>query len=145
MQFLTLETLKRKIGKLWLRREYAIESDLICRYTKVVDDDNPRWQGVGAEVPPVMLPALSFGSVASTLRVLGTLILHGASDLEIYLPVRDGDDVTVTTAVASLRVRKLRSGISAFITFTQNYSNQRGEKIASCTQLTVLRLDGSDG
>jgi len=145
MKTLTLDDLKQKVDQPWLRREYVIGSSVVRRYTEAVGDSNPRWQGENAEVPPAMLATLGFDGAVSALLELSDVVLHGSSNLEVYLPVRVGDIISVTTTISSVRERQLSIGKSVFITLRQDCSNQRDEKVASCRQLAVVRLGEDSG
>ena len=144
-QLLTLNNIRQQIGRLWLTSEYTVNSDLMQKYAMAVGDNNSRWQGCNAVVPPAMLATLGFRGALSALLGLSATVLHGSSDFSLYLPVRIGDSVIVATKIASLRERKHPAGSQAFITLQQDYTNDRGEKVACCKQLVVVRLGAANG
>ena len=136
---LTLEDLKQKVGQPWLKLEYLIESGMVSRFVAAIGDCNPRWQGKKAEAPPTLLATLGFECAISALLGLSAVVLHGSTDLELFSPVRVGDTITVTASIAALRERQSM----AFITLQKDYTNQRGEKVAACKQLAIVRQGGA--
>ena len=140
---LTLEDLKQKVGQPWLKLEYLIESGMVSRFVAAIGDCNPRWQGKKAEAPPTLLATLGFECAISALLELSAVVLHGSTDLELFAPVRVGDTITVTASIAALRERQVPAGNMAFITLQKDYTNQRGEKVAACKQLAIVRQGGT--
>jgi hypothetical protein len=141
-EILTIGDLKQKIGQPWLRMEYPIEGGMVRKYAEAVGDCNPRWQGAGAEMPPPMIATLGFECAISALLGLSSAVLHGSTDLEVFAPVNVGDTITVTAIIAAIRERQMSGTNMAFITLQKEYVNQRGEKVASCKQLAMVRRGG---
>jgi acyl dehydratase len=106
-----------------------------------VGDGNPRWQGKQAEAPPTMLATLGFERAVSSLLGPGTVVLHGSTDLEVHAPVRVGDTISVTAIIAAVRERQMSTVNTAFVTLQKTYVNQRGEKVAGCKQLAIIRQE----
>jgi hypothetical protein len=136
---ITLQDLKQKVGQPWIKLDYIIESGMVRKFAEAVGDCNPRWQGKKAEMPPTMLATLGFECAISALMGLDSAVLHGSTDLEVAAPVKVGDTITVTASIAALRERQMPSGNMTFITIQKDYTNQRGEKLASCKQLAIVR------
>ncbi len=136
---LTIEDLKAKVGKPWLRLEYPIESVMVRKYLEAIGDCNPHWLGKSAEMPPSMIATLGFECAISALLGLSSAVLHGSTELEVFLPVIVGDTITVEASIAALREREMAGNKMAFITLQKEYTNQRGEKVASCKQLAIVR------
>jgi hypothetical protein len=141
-EILTIGDLKQKIGQPWLRMEYPIEGGMVRKYAEAVGDCNPRWQSAGAEMPPPMIATLGFECAISALLGLSSAVLHGSTDLEVFAPVNVGDTITVTAIIAAIRERQMSGTNMAFITLQKEYVNQRGEKVASCKQLAMVRHGG---
>jgi len=138
----TLEELKKKVGEPWLRWEGAIEGERVQQYVKATGDSNPRWQGPNAEVPPAFLATLGGGDALAVIMGLKAVILLGTSDLECFRPVRIDDTVTATTSMVSLRERESQAGSTAFITLRTDIANRRCDRVASNTQLILVRSGG---
>ena len=136
---LTLEDLKEKVGQPWLKLEYPIESVMVRKYTEAVGDCNPRWKGKDARMPPSMIATLGFECAISALLGLSAAVLHGSTELEVFLPVNVGDTITVEASIAGLREREMSGVKMAFLTLQKEYTNQRGQKVASCKQLAIVR------
>jgi len=139
---LTIDDLKQKIGKPWLKLEYPVESGMVRKYADAVGDCNTRWQGAVAEMPPPMIATLGFECAISALLGLSSAVLHGSTDLEVFAPVKVGDTITVTAVIAAIRERQMSGTNMAFITLQKEYTNQRCEKVASCKQLAMVRQGG---
>jgi hypothetical protein len=142
-ELFTLEDLKEKIGKAWLKLDYSIDGSMVRKYTEAVGDCNPRWQGRNAEVPPSLLATLGFECAISALLGLSAAVLHGSTELEALAPVRIGDIITVEASIAAIREREMSGVKMVFITLLKEYSNQRLEKVASCKQLAIVRQSGA--
>jgi len=140
--FLTLEDIDQIIGQPWQKTESLIASELVRVYAAAVGDGNPRWHSSDADVPLTMLAMVGFDSVVLAMRGINDVVLLGSSEVEGYLPVRVGDKIITTTAITSLRRRQSPAGITAFIAIRQDYTNQRDEKVASCTQTVIVRPGG---
>lgn len=138
-EILTIDDLKEKAGKPWLKLSYTIERDMVRKYLEAVGDCNPRWLREGTEVPPTLLATLGFECAISALLGLSSAVLHGSTDLEIASPVKVGDTITVTAMIAAIRERQMSGANVAFVTLQKDYTNQRGEQVANCKQLAIIR------
>ena len=139
---------KVKIGEEWEPRVYEIEKGMIQRFVQAIDDPNPLWQDEeyakksqygGIIAPPTFILIIGFEQIQQQVSQsipYGT-VLHGATDLECYQPVRPGEVVTVTTKIANIRERQGKMGKMAFITFENTYKNQRQELVARCRQMVI--------
>jgi len=144
----SIEGMKAKIGEEGEPRVYEIEKGMILRFVQAIDDPNPLWQDEeyarksqygGIIAPPTLIPIIGFEQLlreVSQSIPQGTL-LHGATELECYQPVRPGESVTVTTKIANIRERQGKMGKMTFITFENTYKNQRQELVARCRQMVI--------
>ena len=136
---LTIDELKKKVGKPWLNLRYDIERGILVRFAQAIGDDNPRWQGDEAEAPPTLLATLGFETAISALLGLDAIVLHGSTDLELYRQVKVGDTIVVAATITALRERQTAAGVVAFITLQKDYTNQDGAHVATCKQLAIVR------
>jgi len=134
-QALTIDELKNKVGQPWLTLAYAVEKGMVQRIVEAVGDENPRWQGTKAEAPPALLLTIGFERVISMLLSLPESVLHGSTELECFKPAKVGDIITVSAKVASVRERLPMT----FVNLELEQHNQKGELIARCKQLAILR------
>ena len=145
---LSIEGMKAKIGEEGEPRVYEIEKGMVLRFVQAVDDPNPLWQDEeyarksqygGIIAPPTLIPIIGFEPILEQVSQAipqGTL-LHGATELECYQPLRPGESVTVTTKIANIRERQGKMGKMTFITFENTYTNQRQELVARCRQMVI--------
>lgn len=144
----SIDGVKAKIGEEWEPWIYEIEKGMIQRFVQAIDDPNPLWQNEeyakksqygGIIAPPTLIPIMGFEQIQHQVSQLipnGT-ILHGATDLECYQPIRPGELITVTTKIANVRERQGKMGKMAFITFETTYKNQRQELVARCRLMVI--------
>ena len=144
----SIDGMRAKIGEEGKPGVYEIEQGMIQRFVQAIDDPNPLWQDEehakksqygGIIAPPTLIPIIGFEQIQQQVSQLipnGT-ILHGATDLECYQPIRPGELVTVTTKIANVRQRQGKMGKMAFITFEATYKNQRQELVARCRQMLI--------
>ena len=133
---LSIDELKARIGEEGEPRVYEIEKGMIQRFVQAIDDPKPLWQDIA---PPTLIPIIGFEQIEKQVSQLipnGT-ILHGATELECYQPIRPGEFLTVTTKIANVRERQGKMGKMAFITFETTYKNQRQELVARCRQMLI--------
>ena len=145
---LSIEGMKAKIGEEGEPRVYEIEKGMILRFVQAIDDPNPLWQDEeharksqygGIIAPPTLIPIIGFEPILREVSQAiphGT-VLHGATELECYQPLRPGESVTVTTKIANIRERQGKMGKMTFITFENTYKNQRQELVARCRQMII--------
>ena len=145
---LSIDELKARIGEEGEPKVYEIEKGMIQRFVQAIDDPNPLWQDEeyarksqygGIIAPPTLIPIIGFEQIEKQVSQLipnGT-ILHGATELECYQPIRPGEFLTVTTKIANVRERQGKMGKMAFITFENTYKNQRQELVARCRQMLI--------
>ena len=144
----SIDRVRAKIGEEGEPRVYEIEKGMIQRFVQAIDDPNPLWQDEeyakksqygGIIAPPTLIPIIGFEQIQQQVSQLipnGT-ILHGATDLECYQPIRPGELITVTTKIANVRERQGKMGKMAFIIFETTYKNQRQELVARCRQMLI--------
>ena len=144
----SIDRVRAKIGEEGEPRVYEIEKGMIQRFVQAIDDPNPLWQDEeyakksqydGIIAPPTLIPIIGFEQIQQQVSQLiphGT-VLHGATDLECYQPIRPGESVTVTTKIANVRERQGKMGKMAFITFETTYKNQRQELVARCRLMLI--------
>ena len=144
----SIDRVRAKIGEEGEPRVYEIEKGMIQRFVQAIDDPNPLWQDEeyakksqygGIIAPPTLIPIIGFEQIQQQVSQLipnGT-ILHGATDLECYQPIRPGELITVTTKIANVRERQGKMGKMAFIILETTYKNQRQELVARCRQMLI--------
>ena len=144
----SIDGVRAKIGEEGEPRVYEIEKGMIQRFVQAIDDPNPLWQDEeyakksqygGIIAPPTFILIIGFEQIQQQVSQsipYGT-VLHGATDLECYQPIRPGEVVTVTTKIANIRQRQGKMGKMAFITFETTYKNQRQELVAKCRQMVI--------
>jgi len=141
---LTLEDLRQKIGHPWLKSEHVINGDLIRRYAEVVGGNAQWWNRID-QVPPVILATLGFEQVVSALRKLGPLVLHGSSDVETSRLVHTGETLVATLTLISIRERPALDNHAVFVVIQGEYSDYRGESVATSRQLAIVWPRGLGG
>lgn len=120
--------------------DFAIEKSVVTKFTAAVGDQNPRWQ---SEAPPSLVPALGFDRIYEMLASSDQVaVLHGATEVEFYLPVLVGDTIKMKSRIASARERRSANGITVFVNFDIEYLNQAGEKAAFCRQTALVTHNG---
>jgi len=144
----SIDGVKAKIGEEWEPRVYEIEKGMIQRFVQAIDDPNPLWQDEeyakksqygGIIAPPTFILIIGFEQIQQQVSqsIPYRTVLHAATDLECYQPIRPGEVVTVTTKIANIRERQGKMGKMAFITFENTYKNQRQELVAKCRQMVI--------
>jgi acyl dehydratase len=145
---LSIDGVKAKIGEEGEPLVYEIEKGMIQRFVQAIDDPNPLWQDEeyaqksqygGIIAPPTFIPIIGFEQIQQQVSQLipHRTVLHAATELECYQPLRPGEVVTVTTKIANIRQRQGKMGKMAFITFENTYKNQRQELVARCRQMVI--------
>ncbi len=145
---LITDELGDKIGEEWEPRVYEIEKGMIRRFVQAIDDPNPLWQDEeyakkskygGIIAPPTFILTIGFEQIQQQMleSIPYKTLLHGATELECYHPIRPGDIVTVTTKITNVRQRQGKMGKMAFMTFATTYKNQRQELVAKCRQMVI--------
>ena len=65
-----------------------------------------------------------------SLPRLGTVGLDAGRDLEVHAPVRPGDVLTLRSSIDDIYEKTGRTGAMYFIVVRNEFTNQRGEKVA---------------
>lgn len=111
---------------------HEIEKSMIRRFARAIDDSNPRWE---TAAPPTFI--LSVGGEQFGNQVVMSMfpqgLLHGATELECYRPVKAGDRLKVSAKITKIRER----GKMAFVTLDITYTDQDNELVATCRQTLI--------
>ena len=100
-------------------------------YVRAIDDTNPLWDTVAPPAFIVTVGGEEFGRHVMAMFLDG--LLHGATELECYQPVKPGDEIKVTCKITGIRERSTM----AFATFDITYTNQKQEMVARCQQTLI--------
>jgi hypothetical protein len=133
---LDIDELKSRLGtELWVV-EFEIEKGMIRRFVQAVDDPSPRWQ---VEVPPTLVLTVGIDQIQQwqASAFPSATLLHGSTELECYQPVKVGDVIKASIAVADVRERPGKMGKTLFITLEISYTNQRHQPVARSRQLVM--------
>jgi len=132
-----------KPGRLRFFLETIGETNPIFR-----DDDAARRAGFAARpIPPTYLFCLEMidnedrFAILDALKVDVSRILHGEQKFVYRAPVHVGDELTFRSAVSD--VRQKGGGRLTMIDITTQVSNQRGEQVADCLRVVVVRNEGA--
>ena len=110
---------------------YEIEKSMVQRYVRAIGDTSPRWDSVAPPAFIVTVGGEEFGRHVMAMFTDG--LLHGATELECYQPVKPGDKIKVTGKIAGIRERSTM----AFVTFDISYTNQKQATVARCQQTLI--------
>ncbi len=111
---------------------HEIEKSMLRRFTRAIDDPNPRWETIAPPTFIVSVGGEQFGhQVVMSMFPQG--LLHGSTELECYQPVKAGDRIKVSAKIASIRERSQM----AFVTLDIAYTNQNNELVARCQQTLI--------
>jgi acyl dehydratase len=160
---ITVEDLRKQIGKEGPPVTVEIEKGMIRRFVHAVDDPNPLWRDEeyakktkhgGIIAPPYLLCAIMVlteptdpkappGFMAPSIpdmefpqNVKG--ILDGGGEWEIYKPLKVGDVITSRTKLVNIHERQGKMGKMYFYIVETNIVNQRNEQVAKATGTTIL-------
>ena len=136
MLALSIDELKNNLEAGFEPVKYEVERGAVERFVRAVGDVNPRWQ---AEAPPTFVLVIGLEQLQQQLMdsFPSATVLHGSTELECYLPVRVGDVLTATTAVANIRERQGKMGATVFITLDTAFENQNQEAVAKSRQMII--------
>lgn len=121
---------------------YDIEAGLIRQFAQAIGDDNPLWQNeaeardtrwAGISAPPTFLRTCEPNSNRE-VDIPVTRGLDAGSEWEYFLPVRPGDEITVTRRVTDYTQKEGRLGQMLLSTAEVRYVNQLGELVATQTE-----------
>ena len=125
------EEYREKVGLELDFGTYEIEKGMVQRYVRAIDDTNPLWDTVAPPAFIVTVGGEEFGRHVMAMFLDG--LLHGATELECYQPVKPGDEIKVTCKITGIRERSTM----AFATFDITYTNQKQEMVARCQQTLI--------
>ena len=118
---------------------YEVEKGAVIRFAEAIDDPNPAYQDEiyarksrygGIIAPPTFFRAMRAGSPRAHAESPLKRVLDGGSEWEFYEPVRPGDRITVTQALADAAQRSGRLGPMVILTRETRYVNQIGQLVA---------------
>ena len=139
MECIPIEELKSRAGFRLPELVFNIEKGLVSRFSAAVGDNSLKWAG---QAPPSLIPALGFDHVYEILASgEDVAVLHGATEVEFFIPVLIGDTITMHADIASARERKTARGLTVFVNFDIEYINQEGNVVASCRQTALVNRD----
>ena len=131
-----IDELKDKLGSELWAVEFEIEKGMVRRFVQAVDDPNPQWQVMA---PPTLVLTVGIDQIQQwqASAFPSATLLHGSTELECYQPVKVGDVIRASIAVAGVRERPGKMGKMLFITLEISYSNQQQEPVARSRQLVM--------
>ncbi len=118
---------------------YEVEKGAVIRFAEAIDDPNPAYQDEAAArksryggiiAPPTFFRAMRAGPQRAHAESPLKRVLDGGSEWEFYEPVRPGDRITVTQALADATQRSGRLGPMVILTRETRYVNQIGQLVA---------------
>lgn len=118
---------------------YEVEKGAIIRFAEAIGDPNPVYQDEAAArksryggiiAPPTFFRAMRAGPPRAQVESPLKRVLDGGSEWEFYEPVRPGDRITVTQALADAAQRSGRLGTMVILTRETRYVNQLGQLVA---------------
>ena len=117
-------------------RTITVERGAVQRFAEAIGDPNPQYPDVA---PPTFLR--SAGLAIPPLPEADSVprALDGASAWTYSAPVKVGDQITVATALESLKEREGRMGAMLICEFLTTYVNQDGVTVAT-QRNTVIRM-----
>lgn len=129
-------TMREAVGRAGAPRTAAIERGAIARFAEAIGDPNPAYPDVA---PPTFLRSL--GGAVLDLPGAAALprVLDGGSEWTYHVPVRPGDEITAVPTLEALAEREGRMGAMLIATYATDYTNQRGELVAT-QRSTAIRL-----
>ena len=129
-------TMREPIGRAGEPSTAAVERGAIARFAEAIGDPNPAYPEVA---PPTFLR--SVGGAVPDLPGAETLprVLDGGSEWTYHVAVKPGDSVTAVTTLEALAEREGRLGTMLVATYATDYTNQRGELVAT-QRNTVIRM-----
>ena len=143
------DAMKKAVGKAGPSATYPVEKWHIKRFAEAVGDENilftdeekakkTRWGGVIA-TPTFLRCCVSLGPGIDHRAESGlSRSLDGGSEWEYFEPIRPGDEITVTSAIAGFQERDTKMGRTLFTTTKTTYKNQRGQVVATQTTTGML-------
>lgn len=113
------------------------------------DDEAAREAGfAGRPIPPTYLFCLEMIDNDERFAILDALgvdiarILHGEQRFLYRAPVLVGDELTFRSGITDVRQKK--GGLLTMIDITTHVANQRGEPVADCVRVVVVRNEGAE-
>ena len=128
-----------------------VEPGRLRFFLDTLGETNPVYRGSGAEasgpadrpIPPTYLFCLEMMDSEKPFEMLNALkidisrILHGEQKFVYRAPVHVGDELTFRSSVTGVQDKK--GGALTMIDITTEVSNQRGEPVAECVRVVVVR------
>ncbi len=118
----------------------AITKEEIIEYAKTLGETNPLYTDEAAAAktpyggliaPPTFVTKLRAKKFTpENLPRFGKVGFDGGRDLELYAPVRPGDQLTMMSTIHDIYEKTGRTGSMYFIVIRNEVRNQRGEKVA---------------
>ncbi len=105
-----------------------VERGHVRRFAEAIGDEDPRWSDTA---PPTLLRAMLSELPSAPELDAFPQMLDGGSDWEYGAPVVVGDTVTATTQFARVNQRNIEAGPAVFLQLETQYTNQRGEWVAT--------------
>ncbi len=118
---------------------YEVEKGAVIRFAEAIDDPNPAYQDEvaarksrygGIIAPPTFFRAMRAGPLRAHVESPLKRVLDGGSEWEFHEPVRPGDHIAVTQALADAAQRRGRLGPMVILTRETRYVNQFGQLVA---------------
>lgn len=147
----TIETLRKMIGKEGEPAVVEIEKGLVRKFAEAIGDPNPLWgdeqwakksryQGIVA--PPEIFCSSMFsgGATRPDIPLPYKRILDGGGEWEFFLPLKPGEVITSVTRFADVFEREGKTGKMAFLVFETLHRNQKGEIVAK-SRGTLINLE----
>ena len=117
-----------------------VTKEEILEFTAALGENNPLYtdeaaaaQGPygGLVAPPTLVTKLRAKKFTPEhLPKFGKVGFDGGRDLEIFAPVRPGDELTMLSTIHDIYEKTGRTGSMYFIVIRNEVKNQKGEKVA---------------
>lgn len=142
---------RQMIGKTYPPQHFEVEKQRLCFFAKATGQTDPIYYDEAAAIaaghpsllaPPTFLTTVPVESrtpfqFLDDLGVDISRILHTAQDYQYAAPVYAGDRITLVRKIANLMER--RGSERKFIVMEEQYTNQRGEQVATATVTLLVR------
>ena len=140
---------KSDIGRVGKPVTMQIEAGKIREFAKSIKDPNPLYfdealaktERGGIMPPPTFLMTLAHwddGEGQPRVKLDTRRILHGEQEFEYRKPIYVGDTLTAVTKVANVFEKTGgRGGTMTFVVMDTDFTNQKGEKVATARSTLI--------
>lgn len=138
------------VGKSSLPVKNEVERGAIRKFADAIGDNNPLYRDEGYArqtkyqsivAPPTFSRTFDYGIIEGLDLPFAGLI-HGGQEFEYYIPIRPGDILYCSSALAKVFERTGRLGTMVFLVFEHTTRNAQGELVVKETSSVIYRESG---